>query len=207
MSKEKAKEYYTHKRGAKKLNCAQAVIAAFTEKFLLDENSVGLFASFGRGMAPGGVCGAYYAAKFIMGDDHGDDIKRCGDTFLSKAGSLKCKEIRQGKKLSCVGCVETASEFLEGVKGGRANILVEKTKDVISLERQVRIIAGSLILSGILLSIFVNPWFLAVSIFVSSGLIFAGVTDSCMMGVLLMKLPYNRNLYKVKSGGKTCTMG
>jgi len=207
MSKEKAKEYYTDKRGGKKLNCAQSVIAAFSEKFLLDENSIGLFSSFGRGMAPGGDCGAYAAAKFIMGDDRKDDIEKCRDAFLSKAGSTKCKEIRHGKKLSCVGCVETASEFLEGVKGGGANILVEKTRSVMSLERQVRIIAGSLILSGILLSIFINPWFLAIPIFVSSGLIFAGATDSCMMGVLLMKLPYNRNLYKVKSGGRICKMG
>jgi len=77
----------------------------------------------------------------------------------------------------------------------------------ISLERQVRIIAGSLILSGILLAIFVNPWFLGIPIFVSGGLIFAGITDNCMMGVLLMRLPYNKKLYKVKSGGGTCSIG
>jgi rhodanese-related sulfurtransferase len=84
---------------------------------------------------------------------------------------------------------------------------VEKGPGGISLERQVRIIAGSLVLSGILLAIFVNRWFLGISIFVSSGLVFAGITDNCLMGALLMKLPYNKKLYKVKSGGGTCAMG
>ncbi len=116
MSKEKAREYYTNKRNGRKLNCGQSVIAAFTDRFLLDENSVGLFAAFGSGRAPDGECGAYYAAKFIVGADRKDDIERCRDIFLSKAGSVKCKEIRQGRKLSCAGCVETASEFLEGIK-------------------------------------------------------------------------------------------
>ena len=42
MSITKAKEYYTDRSGPKKLNCAQAVIAAFREKFGLDEgHSVG----------------------------------------------------------------------------------------------------------------------------------------------------------------------
>lgn len=116
MSKEKAKEYYINKKDGKRLNCGQSVIAAFTERFLLDENSVGLFAAFGSGRAPEGECGAYYAAKFILGPDRKDEAEKCRDIFLLKAGSVKCKEIRHGKKLSCAGCVETASEFLEGIR-------------------------------------------------------------------------------------------
>ena len=115
MSKEKAKEYFAHKIGDKKLNCCQSVIAAFTDKFLLDENRVGLFAAYGSGRAPEGECGAFYAAQFIMGAKRKDEIERFRDIFLSKAGSLKCKEIRQGRKLSCAGCVEAAAEFLESI--------------------------------------------------------------------------------------------
>jgi glyoxylase-like metal-dependent hydrolase (beta-lactamase superfamily II)/rhodanese-related sulfurtransferase len=77
----------------------------------------------------------------------------------------------------------------------------------VSLERQVRIIAGSVVLSGILLAHFVNPAFIAISLFIGCGLIYAGITDNCMMGMLLMKLPYNRNMYKAKSGGGTCAVG
>jgi rhodanese-related sulfurtransferase len=63
---------------------------------------------------------------------------------------------------------------------------------VISLERQVRIAAGSLVLTGVLLAYFVHPGFIALSAFVGAGLVFAGVTDWCGMGLLLSKLPWNQ---------------
>ncbi|GEP42284.1 rhodanese-like domain-containing protein [Brevifollis gellanilyticus] len=66
-----------------------------------------------------------------------------------------------------------------------------KTK-VIGLERQVRIAAGTLVLSGVLLSYFVNPAFIWLSGFVGAGLIFAGITDWCGMGLLLAKAPWNQ---------------
>jgi len=62
----------------------------------------------------------------------------------------------------------------------------------ISLERQVRIAAGSLVLSGVLLSLWINPAFIGLSGFVGAGLIFAGVTDWCGMGLLLARMPWNR---------------
>lgn len=61
-----------------------------------------------------------------------------------------------------------------------------------SLERQVRIAAGTLAASGGFLALFVNPLFAAIPAFVGSGLVFAGVTDTCAMGMLLARLPYNR---------------
>ncbi len=63
----------------------------------------------------------------------------------------------------------------------------------ISLERQVRITAGSLVLLGVLLSIFVHRGFLILSGFVGAGLIFAGISDLCGMGILLAKMPWNRS--------------
>lgn len=62
---------------------------------------------------------------------------------------------------------------------------------VISLERQVRIAAGSLVFIGVLLAIFVHPYFVALPGFVGAGLVFAGVTDYCGMGLLIAKLPWN----------------
>lgn len=84
---------------------------------------------------------------------------------------------------------------------------VIKGEGGISLERQVRLIAGTLVLTGIILSWFVHWAFIIVPVFVSCGLIFAGLTDNCLMGMLLMKLPYNKKLYKTKLGGGTCAMG
>lgn len=61
-----------------------------------------------------------------------------------------------------------------------------------SLERQVRIAAGALAATGGFLALFANPMFAVIPAFVGSGLVFAGVTDTCTMGMLLAKLPYNR---------------
>jgi len=65
-------------------------------------------------------------------------------------------------------------------------------KAPISLERQVRIAAGILVLTGVLLGTFVHPGFYGLSGFVGAGLIFAGITDWCGMGLLLAKAPWNR---------------
>lgn len=62
----------------------------------------------------------------------------------------------------------------------------------LSLERQVRIAAGSLAAAGGLLGAMVNPLFALVPAFVGSGLVFAGVTNTCGMAMILSRLPYNR---------------
>jgi rhodanese-related sulfurtransferase len=62
----------------------------------------------------------------------------------------------------------------------------------ISLERQVRMAAGTLAATGGFLALLVNPLFALLPAFVGSGLVFAGVTDTCAMGMLLARLPYNR---------------
>ena len=66
------------------------------------------------------------------------------------------------------------------------------TSKVISLERQVRIAAGAIVLIGALLAHFVNPAFIWLSGFVGAGLMFAGITDTCAMGMLIAKLPWNQ---------------
>jgi 3-mercaptopyruvate sulfurtransferase SseA len=63
---------------------------------------------------------------------------------------------------------------------------------VISLERQVRIVAGAIVFVGVLLAQFVDARFIWLSGFVGAGLMFAGVADFCGMGLLLAKMPWNR---------------
>lgn len=65
-------------------------------------------------------------------------------------------------------------------------------KRIISLERQVRITAGLLVVIGVLLSHFVHPNFIALTTFVGAGLIFAGVTNTCTMALLLARMPWNQ---------------
>ena len=62
----------------------------------------------------------------------------------------------------------------------------------ISLERQVRIIAGGVAAIGAILALFVNPLFAILPAFMGSGLVFAGVTDTCTMAMILSRLGYNR---------------
>jgi|SRR5262245_20716368 len=73
-----------------------------------------------------------------------------------------------------------------------AGLPVNRGARRMSLERQVRIAAGSLSATGGVLALLVSPWFAAIPTFVGSGLVFAGVTDTCAMAMLLARLPYNR---------------
>jgi rhodanese-related sulfurtransferase len=77
-----------------------------------------------------------------------------------------------------------------------ANLPVTRSAvKVISLERQVRIAAGVIVLTGVLLARFVNFNFIWLSGFVGAGLIFAGITDFCGMGLLIARLPWNKRKY------------
>ena len=73
-----------------------------------------------------------------------------------------------------------------------AGLSVVRGKGVISIERQVRIGAGSMALLGVVLGSWVDPLWFFLSGFVGAGLIFAGVTDWCGMGMLLAKMPWNQ---------------
>lgn len=59
------------------------------------------------------------------------------------------------------------------------------------LERQVRLVAGLIVLVSVLASIFV-PGLKWLAAFIGAGLTFAALTNTCAMGMLLAKLPYNR---------------
>lgn len=73
-----------------------------------------------------------------------------------------------------------------------SGIPVIRGKKVMSLERQVRIAAGSMVFVGAALGFFVHPYWIGLSAFVGAGLVFAGVTDTCGMGMMLAKMPWNQ---------------
>jgi len=62
----------------------------------------------------------------------------------------------------------------------------------LSIDRQVHIVAGSLILLGIILGAFFHPAFYWISAFVGAGLLFSGLSGWCGMAILLGKMPWNR---------------
>jgi rhodanese-related sulfurtransferase len=61
-----------------------------------------------------------------------------------------------------------------------------------SLERQVRFTAGLIVSLGILLAATVHPWFIGLAGFIGIGLVFAAVTDTCGMGMVLARMPWNQ---------------
>ena len=114
MSAITAKNNYTGQGGCPRLNCAQAVISAFKDDFNIEDDLVEAFKKYGGGRAPNGVCGAFYAVKYIMNQLPAEDkVAELEKYFLEHAGALECSNIRSLRKLSCVGCVEKSSEFLE----------------------------------------------------------------------------------------------
>lgn len=62
----------------------------------------------------------------------------------------------------------------------------------IDLMRQVQIVAGGLVLLGVVLGALVTPGFYALSGFVGAGLLFAGVSGFCGMARMLGLMPWNR---------------
>lgn len=92
-----------------------------------------------------------------------------------------------------VACVEGGTDAWVA-----AGLPVVRGRGVISLERQVRIAAGTLVFLGAVLAWFVHRYFLALPAFVGAGLVFAGLTDTCGMGMLLARMPWNRRSARAK---------
>ncbi len=61
-----------------------------------------------------------------------------------------------------------------------------------SMERQVRITAGALVLTFFGLGLLTSRKFFAGAALVGAGLVYAGVSDTCMMASVLGRMPWNR---------------
>jgi len=115
-------------------------------------------------------------------------------------GASQVFVICQGGSRSLSACEKLAAsgvKHLTNVEGGtsawvEAALPVKKGKGVISIERQVRIGAGILVFAGVLLGTFVHPLWLILPGFVGAGLIFAGATGFCGMGLVLAQMPWNK---------------
>lgn len=104
MEAEKAKDYYTGKAGIR-LNCAQAVAAAF-------DHDAAPYAACGGGRAPQGWCGAAYAAANLIQDPAAVET-----AFQQAAGTIRCSELRAQRHLSCLGCIELSATLVKDATG------------------------------------------------------------------------------------------
>lgn len=108
-------------------------------------------------------------------------------------------------RLAAAQLGEYPTRVLEGglVAWQEAGRPVIEGKAHMSLERQVRVVAGTLACVGGVLAVAVSPWFGLLPAFVGAGLVYAGITDRCGMAMVLGKLPYNRRSDDTAGAG-TC---
>jgi rhodanese-related sulfurtransferase len=153
-----------------------------TEALLVDVRSASEFAS---GHIPGAV-------NIPM-----DQIEaRLDDLGVNVPIVLICQSgKRAGMTAALLEPCQRQTAVLEG--GTKAWIeaglpVVASVKTRWSLERQVRLAAGLLALTGAILALTVNSLWIFLCAFVGLGLSFAGITDICAMGIVLEKMPWNK---------------
>ncbi len=106
-----------------------------------------------------------------------------------------CRSGARGQK-GCEKLVAAGFTNVVNVDGGtmaceQAGVPVVRAK-VISIQRQVQIVAGGTALIGGVLAVAVHPWFAGIPVAVGGGLLFTGLTGSCLLGLLMAKMPWNR---------------
>jgi rhodanese-related sulfurtransferase len=128
------------------------------------------------------------AKNIPLGEVGTSDIPSGKLVILCKSGG------RAGKAAQQLQAMGRACVVVEGGTDAwvSAGLEHEVGKKAMSLERQVRIAAGLLVVSGIVFGLLVHPAFIGLSAFVGCGLVFAGITDWCGMGMLLAKMPWNK---------------
>lgn len=86
-----------------------------------------------------------------------------------------------------VVCIDGGTQAWE-----QAGLPVERGREVIPLERQVRIGAGAMMLVGVALGLLVHPVGLILSAGVGAGLVYSGITGNCGMAKVLARMPWNQ---------------
>jgi len=119
-----------------------------------------------------------------------------------------CRSGSRGQQ-ACENLSAAGYTNVVNVEGGtqaweQAGLPVVRGQKSVSLERQVRIAAGALVVIGSALGAFVSPYWIGLAAFVGAGLIFAGVTDTCGMGMILARMPWNQVVTTTPVNSTTC---
>jgi hypothetical protein len=103
--------------------------------------------------------------------------------------------MRRGSPQNSMPLARPSSLMVGSTLGARLVPVVTDRRLPIELQRQVQIGAGSLVFAGTLLGLLASPWFFAVPALVGAGLMTAGLTGFCGMARILMRAPWNREVY------------
>lgn len=133
------------------------------------------------------------------------DVNRVKSLAASKTACVVICRSGNRAKQAAEMLASAGVESIHVLDGGMqawesAGLPVNRGSKTMSLERQVRIAAGALVFTGAVLGYLVNPAWIGLSGFVGAGLVFAGITDTCGMGMLIARMPWNNRA----RGGACC---
>ena len=139
------------------------------------------------------------------------DAKAIAAERAGRPGTLYvvCKSGGRSRQ-ACEKLIASGFTAVASVEGGTAaceaaGLPLIRGRKAMSLERQVRILAGSIVFAGVALAwLLNNPYWTLLSGFIGAGLVFAGITDTCGMGMMLAKMPWNQ-APRVATAGATCS--
>jgi rhodanese-related sulfurtransferase len=107
-----------------------------------------------------------------------------------------CRSGNRGNQ-ACEKLVAAGFKNVINVAGGtlaweQAGLPVTRGQKGISLERQVRIAIGLIVLTGSALTWFHDPRWIGLPAFMGAGLIFSGIADFCGLALILGRMPWNQ---------------
>jgi rhodanese-related sulfurtransferase len=138
------------------------------------------------------IAGSYNVPLDVL-EQHGPEIAQRLDgpddvVLLCRSGqrSTKAQTLLRNAGLTTGRVLENGITDWEG-----RGFAVDRGAQRWDLERQVRLVAGSIVLSSVLGSVAVPriKWLAGA---IGAGLTYAAISDTCAMGTALSKLPYNR---------------
>jgi len=136
------------------------------------------------------IAGAYNVPLDLLREHRDEIIKHLDDEVVLVCRSGK-RAGQAEETLRNAGLCNV--HILDGgiVAWESAGFAVNRGSQRWDLERQVRLVAGSMVLSSVLASVAV-PRLKWLAAGVGGGLTFAALSNTCAMGMILSKLPYNR---------------
>ncbi len=121
-------------------------------------------------------------------------VRACGGHAETPVYLLCLSGVRSEKAAKVISDFVPNPVFVvqDGLQGLPKERVVNNSSAPIPLIRQVMILAGSMVLLGVLLGTFVGAWGYFISGFMGAGLLFAGISGFCPAAELLSRMPWNQ---------------
>jgi rhodanese-related sulfurtransferase len=122
---------------------------------------------------------------FLAGHPRGKPIY-----VICQAGDRAKAAIERFQQAGCDDCVLVEGGTQMWIEAGLP--VVRGTSNVLPIMRQVQIVIGALSAVSAVLALAINPWFAVLPLLLGCGLLFAGITGTCGMALLLARMPWNQ---------------